>query len=123
MVEAGQRLNIAWHPWPTNRLMYALLDSTGTGFVISAVSHTILCSWNGVDILAGLRNQMRQVHVFLPQRVESWLHLTWSHEGYRLAVTGTNCVAILSFIKDPAENVETPAGSGMTDKVFLNDMD
>ncbi len=100
IVEAGQRLNIAWHPWPSRSLVYALLDSIGGGFVIDAAKHTVLCCWSGVDVLNSLCSQMRQVHASMPDRPESWLHVTWSHEGYRLAVTGTNCVAVLAFVGD-----------------------
>ena len=100
VLASNKRLNLAWHPWPTNGLTYALLDSAGAGFIINAAQHTVLCFWNGTDISASLRTEMRTLNPDLPVKLESWQKPVWSPEGYRLAVTATNCVAVVSFTND-----------------------
>lgn len=102
VLASNKRLNLAWHPWPANGLTYALLDTVGAGFIIDAAQHTVLCFWNGTDISASLRTEMRTLNPDLPVKLESWQKPIWSPEGYRLAVTATNCVAVVTFVNDTA---------------------
>ena len=81
----------AWHPGPSSRQIYAVMNDEGSLFLVNGFTHRLLAQWTWQQLSGGNLPALASV------KEARLIELLWSPDGTQLVVMARGLTALISF--------------------------